>query len=262
MDVEPTLSDHPVDPVKKPSARLTGQRWLLPVWAVVGFAVPYLSVSFQRKMVMGLHVALALLAAQGCAVVAVWLQRLGWRDRQIGALLTGLVVLTALSNVRYPIRDVGHAAVNQASTGIHPVFWPDSDYAAMRWLGDATDERSVFLSSTIIGCMIPAVAGRAVYAGHWGETPDFRSRFNEVWSFFRWDWSSQARAAYLRSRGITHVYFGQLERNIRRIPDPRQPAAPLPPPLDLSRETYLQRVYPPPGAPDPGPDGVVIFQVR
>jgi hypothetical protein len=242
--------------------------WLLPVWAVVGFAVPYLPVSFQRKMVMGLHVPLALLAAQGCALLAGVLRRWCWRDRAIGAVLTGLVVLTSLSNVRYPIRDLGHAMVNQASTGIHPVFWPDTEYAAMRWLGRATDERSVVLSSTITGCMIPAVAGRAVYAGHWGETPDFTGRFNEVWAFFRWDWPSSTRAAFLRARGITHVYLGVMERNLRRLPDPRAPNAPLPPPLDLSREPYLQRVYPPPapprsgGLPKPGPDAVIVYAVR
>lgn len=252
----------PVNPVKNSRSFVKDQRWLLPVWAVVGFAVPYLPASFQRKMVMGLHVPLALLASYGCALLAGALRQAGWSARPIGALLTALVALTSLSNVRYPIRDVSEAMVNQASTGLHPVFWPDTEHEAMRWLGDTTSERSVTLSSTITGCMIPAVAGRAVYAGHWGETPDFRNRFAEVWSFFRWDWSPAARAAYLRSRGITHVYLGQLERIIRRIPDPRRPGAPLPPPLDLSREPYLKRVYPAPGAPDPGPEGVVIYEVQ
>src|SRR5262249_62262 len=133
--------DH-VDPVKKRPVDSHSQVWFLPVWAVVGFAVPYLPVSFQRKMVMGLHVPLALLASHGCTLLAGAVGRWSWGDRPIAAVLAGLVALTSLSNMRYPIRDLGHAMVNQASTGIHPVFWPDTEYAAMNWLGRAIDERS------------------------------------------------------------------------------------------------------------------------
>jgi hypothetical protein len=245
---------------------------LLPVWSVVGFVVPYLPVAFQRKMVMGLHIPLALLAAQGAVRL---MERLVRREppTEAGAkpvraarfrpgaiLLFGLVLLTALSNVRYPIRDVNKAVLNQASTGIHPVFWADSEYAAMRWLTDHVPESAVVLSSTVIGSMIPAVAGRAVYAGHWGETPRFTERFQEVYTFYRLAWPSAEREAFLRSRGITHVYLGPWEQNLRRVRNDRYPAPPTP--LDLSRESYLRRVYPAHGQPEPGPEGVRIYELR
>jgi hypothetical protein len=225
--------------------------------------VPYLPVSFQRKMVMGLHVPIALLAAIG----VVWLADrraapTGKRGRARELALAGILLLLSLSNIRYVVRDWNRAVVNQASTGLHPVFWSDQELAAMRWLQTALSRQAVVLSSTITGCMIPAVAGRAVYAGHWGETPEFKARFNEVWSFFRRDWPSAQRLAFLRARGITHVYLGPWERNLRILPDPRFPDAPAPPPLDLSREPYLTRVYPAPGAPDPGPEGVMVYAVE
>jgi hypothetical protein len=240
----------------------SGPALLLAVWSVVGFAVPYLPVSFQRKMVMGLHLPLALLAAFG----AVWLV-----DRHLGGarkhgrvqqgVLVALLILLSLTSPRWIARDWNKAAVNQASTGLHPVFWPDTEIAAIAWLRQGVGRRGVVLSSTITGSMIPAIAGRAVYVGHWGETPDFTARFNEAWRFFRLDWPTELRLAFLRERGITHVYVGQWERNIRLAPDPRTPGAPAPPPLDLSREPYLTRVYPAPGQPDPGPEGVVIYAV-
>lgn len=232
---------------------------LLLVWAVVGFAVPYLPVSFQRKMVMGLHVPLALLATWGAWILAGRLRSHG--ERMVTAAMGGLLLVTALTSPRWIARDLSRAVLNQASTGIHPVFWPDRELEAMRWLRHGIDRRAVLLSSTVTGCMIPAVAGRAVYAGHWGETPRFTERFREVWSFFRLDWPSREREAFLRRRGITHLYVGLLERNLRLAPDPRYPAAPVPPPLDFSREPYLRRVYPPPDQPEPGPEGVAVYEV-
>jgi arabinosyltransferase C len=240
------------------------------VWSVVGFAVPYLPVSFQRKMVMGLHFPLALLAAEG-AMALVSRFAAGKLDtkpdgtktpaRRISmqsAILFLLVAFTSGSNVRYVIRDVEKAVQNQASTGIHPVFWPDREYAAMRWMAANTPDRSVVLASTAIGSVIPAIAGRTVYAGHWGETPRFAEKFQEIYAFYRLDWPPAQRERFLRQRGITHVYVGSWEQNIRRVTDARLPAPPGP--LDLSREPYLTRIYPAPGAPDP--DGVVIYALK
>ncbi len=236
---------------------------LLAVWSVVGFAVPYLPVSFQRKMVMGLHVPLALLAAAGAVgLVDHCFGGAGKRGRAQEWVLAALLAVLSLSNARWVVRDWSKAVVNEASTGTPPglLARPGADRDALAAGGRRSGRGHSLLDDH--GLMIPAVAGRAVYAGHWGETPDFTERFREVWTFFRLDWPPAQRLAFLRSRGITHVYVGQWERNIRLAPDPRNPGVLASPPLDLSHEPYLARVYPAPGEPEPGPEGVVVYAVR
>src|SRR5207248_10882570 len=71
---------------------------LLPVWVVAGFAIAYLPVPFQRKLVMGLHFPLALLAGLGIAGLA---RLLSPRLLVRRALATALVAITALTSVRF-----------------------------------------------------------------------------------------------------------------------------------------------------------------
>jgi hypothetical protein len=54
-----------------------GQRSLPILWSVVGLVLPYVPFSFQRKLVMGLHLPLAFLAAVGAVALARWVTSRG-----------------------------------------------------------------------------------------------------------------------------------------------------------------------------------------
>jgi hypothetical protein len=228
-----------------PTAGSDGQepdlRRLQPIaWVVVGLAIAYLPVAFQRKLIMGYHLPLGLLA--GIAVA--WLAgRTSGAGSSVRKLLTaGLVIaFLALSNIRYPIRDLQLAfSANVTSTGVHPAYWDDSDFHAFAWMHDHTPPSAVLLTLPTSGVFAPAYSGRTVYAGHWGETPGFDEKFKEVAKFYTGEWASEQRRQFLTSRGITHVlYFSSASF----IPTTRPLAAePFLHPVFSDRDTVLYEV--------------------
>jgi hypothetical protein len=177
------------------------------VWTVVGLAVAYLPTAFQRKLAEGLHLPVALLAALG----AVWLgARLAGRTKQAWMLPALLLLLTIPSNVRFVARDWNHAInLNRGSTGLHLVFWPKQELEAMRRLHDWVPAPALIQAVPWPSCLIPAMSGRRVWAGHWGETPDFGHKAGAVLHFFDPNTSSDWRRQFLATTGITHIFLGE-----------------------------------------------------
>lgn len=184
---------------------------LLVVWPLAALAAAYLPVAFQRKLVMGIHLPLALLAgvaiAAGARSVAARMPRAApW----VAAL--GVLVL-APSNLRYLERDIRLALrENRTTTYFHPAYWPQSELAAFRWLGEHSGRDAVLFGYPLSLVLAPAYSGRTVYAGHWGETPQFPARVREAEAFFGGAWDERARAEFLRRHRITHVYIGAREQ--------------------------------------------------
>lgn len=216
-------------------------RWLLPiVWALIGLPLAYLPFAFQRKLIMGYHLPLALLAGFALA----WLARkVSTRDssRRAAMVVAALGVgVLSISNVRYLVRDIRLARMeNITSTGAHHAYWPEGDLRAFEWLRDHTAPDATLLTWPMNGVFAPAYSGRKVYAGHWGETPRYEERLKEVFAFYWGLWSSDERLQFLRRFGITHVVESPIEREWldiwgRKAPVPRRP---------LSAEPYLQPVF-------------------
>jgi hypothetical protein len=183
--------------------------WLLPVaWVVAGLAAAYLPFAFQRKMIMGVHLPLALLAGLAVAEAALWLAPRARLRPAVVALL--LVLLLSISSLRYLERDVRLAlGEGRTSTGLHPVHWPRDLLAAYAQFGRETPSDAALLTWPTTGVLAPAYSGRRVYAGHWGETPRFGDRFAEVRAFYR---GGESRERFLREREITHILLGPVER--------------------------------------------------
>lgn len=195
--------------------------WLPVIWAVVGLAVPYLPVSFQRKMVMGLHLPIALLAGIGLAHLAQMASARATKQAvhraRAGVALAG-VALTTPTNVLVISHQLAQAVgQNVSTTQLHPVFWPETEFAALRWADEHLEGDPVLQALTVSAVLIPPFTGNRVWAGHWSETPGFylspeNSKMGEVNRFFtRWMPPAE-RERWLRQRGITHVLFGPRER--------------------------------------------------
>ncbi|MBI3910641.1 MAG: hypothetical protein HY320_06880 [Armatimonadetes bacterium] len=211
---------------------------LLVVWLAVGSAVPYIPVAFQRKLVQGLHFPLALWAGLGLGLLLDRRRAPANKPcagRESARALAALcLAVMALTSVRFMARDVIAATEqNLSSTGVHPVYWPAEELRVMRWMSNHLPRDAVIWCLPVSGALIPAVAGRTVYAGHWGETPDFPEKMREAIAAFSGRTPTTLLRDYLRSRGITHIYTGLLERS------------PLPgtPGLDLSRLPFLRVVH-------------------
>jgi arabinosyltransferase C len=226
-------------PLRSAEDRAPDLRCLLPVvWGVLGLAIAYLPVPFQRKLVMGYHLPLGLLSG----VAIAWLAGRVTAAPRLRVAAAGLVVaVLSLSNVRYPIRDVQLAlTANVTSTGAHPAYWDDADIHAFTWLHDHTPPSAVLFTLPTNGVFAPAYSGRTVYAGHWGETPGFDQKFREALHFYSGEWSSEERREFLRSRGITHVLQFALAR---AIPNSRPLASePFLHPVFTERDTVLYEV--------------------
>jgi hypothetical protein len=198
------------------------------VWAVVGLAVAYLPVPFQRKLVEGLHLPIALLAAFGAVALA---ERLapGRRAAQ-GLVLLLALLLTVPTNFRFIARDWTMAVEqNTGSTLLHRVFWPREDMEALARLDDWLPGSSVVQALPWTSCLIPSMSGRRVWCGHWGETPGFRRKFGETHRFFEQKTPSDWRRQFLARTGITHIFAGTTERALASD--------------SLAREPFLRAVH-------------------
>jgi len=214
------------------------RRLLPPVWAVAGLAIAYVPVAFQRKLVMGEHIPLALLAGIAVAELCRLGTRMVGREWALRPIAGALIGMLAISNVRYLVRDVQLAlSSGVTSTGMHPVYWDATVIHAYEWLGQHSPPDALLLTFASNGVMAPAYSGRTVYAGHWAETPYFQQRLRESRDFYRGD--SATRRALLERHGITYVLESPIESSLESgdaLPG-TLPVAPL------GRELFLRLVF-------------------
>jgi hypothetical protein len=197
---------------------------LLAVWAVVNMAVTYLPLAFQRKLLMGEHLPVAILAGLGIAHVLRPLGRRAWT--------AGIVVATmllGLTNVSFMWRDVSNFLRNRGQSLIHRPYMYDGEVATVEWLAAHTPrgttiqplpwivetaDRKVAFFDTTLACFTPGLTGRPVNAGHWGETPDFASTMGQ-WVRFQLPWvSDEWREDLLRRTGVRYIVFTQMHDEI------------------------------------------------
>ncbi|MCC6445523.1 MAG: hypothetical protein IT210_18960 [Armatimonadetes bacterium] len=227
-----TPGDHPA----------TSDSFLLAAWGVAGFAVPYLPFAFQRKMLMGLHIPLCILAAFALAALLHGLKR---RD----AILYALVALTASTNIFSLRRDILNIASNQTNTGIHRAFLSADEVEAMDWLEANTSRNDTVLSLPMIGVYIPAYAGNRVYVGHWGETADFSGKFNQVLRLLGQNTPDAERRAFMRRNHIAYLFhYNALPEMLPALTQGREQA------FDPASLNYLEPAY--------RNEGVTVFRVR
>ncbi|MBI5832934.1 MAG: hypothetical protein HZB16_11605 [Armatimonadetes bacterium] len=242
--------------------RLEAGRFLC-YWAVLHFACIYLPATlfpFQRKMIEGFHLPLALLATLGVRQTARWLahgvawqatapqmrkygrawpvladmaaRRLAWQKPLTTLILAALMpsnllfVLSTLDNVRTNNQE-------KISVLMPPFSLPQTDLAALAWLKRNSERDSVVLCMPLVGNYVPALIGRTVYVGHWAETINYGTKLNEFAAFMKGDGSADDKTAWLRENRIAYLFMGTYET---AWTDGQHPQLPV-----------LERVYPPEG---------------
>lgn len=179
---------------------------VLVVWSIVGFALPYLPVAQQRKLVMGLHIPLAILAT---VVVAAVVRRAGPRVSGLAAVL--IIAALVPSNLYFMTRDIRYLGNMTTAPEFSPYISKD-EVKAMRWLRDNTSPNDVVLTFPNIALFTPAMSGNRVYYGHWSETPDYRDRLTGWLAFMSDGTPDEWRRAYLKQSEASYiVYFSRPE---------------------------------------------------
>jgi hypothetical protein len=189
-------------------------RRLLGTWAVVGLLLAYAPVDFQRKLLMGTHIPLCLLAG---AALASLTARLSGDFPKI-ALGFG-ILLTVPSNVLFLLRDIDRLSANVGSTAYRP-YLTVGERDALNWLRqngkrgdgvlvspDMTSHRRFpgFPLEPYLAVYVPASAGLPIYVGHWSETPRYGRRLDEMRQFFLQSGDEAARAQFLQENRIRYV---------------------------------------------------------
>lgn len=218
---------------------------LIVVWAAANLGVAYLPFSFQRKLLMGAHIPVALPAG-----VAFHTMMRGLNGRRWTAAMALVVIVLALTNIRFMLRDRGglrHGGETVRAfmlTGERTaVEWlrqnaaPGAVIQPLPWIAQSADGRMGFVDTTV-ACFVPGLTGRPVDAGHWGETPDFGRAMGRWLRFMLPDTPDQWRRELLRNSGASYVIFSQKRaETLDEAVAPIVRASPV-----VSGASYLRRI--------------------
>ena len=211
-----------------------GNDWarLLALWLVLGGALVYAPIPFQRKLIEGLHVPVCLLAI--FALAPLWERR----PRQAALMATLLIVLALPSNVffaRRAMRDLTENNRRYLVNLMPPLYLTADQRAALRALDEPGGRREVLLGNSLLSNYAPSLSAGRVYFGHWSETPGFAHKIGEYSWFLRASTSDVPRESFARARGITYVLRDQ-GLDARYLPAGEEA-------FDASRSPWLERVF-------------------
>ncbi len=201
------------------------------LWAIIGLAVihvPVTLVSFQRKMIEGLHLPLCFLAA-----VAIWGGRGASQATNDGTNRRGrsltlsnvLIIATALSNLAFLHLCFGHLIDNnQSRAGVFmpPYYLRKEEVAAFDWLDQQPDDDRAVLCLPYLGAHIPGRSGRRVFIGHWAETLRFGDKLNQARQYFQTRMSNDEALQLFEDHHLGYVLYGSYERAL--FPDWHPPS--------------------------------------
>lgn len=174
---------------------------LLVVWGIVGFAIPYIPVAQQRKLVMGLHIPLAILAV---VAIAALVKRVGPRYANIVVIV--LVAAMLPSTLFRMGEDIKNLANNTTAPEFRP-FMTANELDAIQWLKIHSKPEDAVLTFYETALFIPAVSGNRVYYGHWSETPDYIDKRNAWITFVNAATPDAWRRDFLKSTGARYIIY-------------------------------------------------------
>jgi hypothetical protein len=177
---------------------------LLLVWIIVTLPMLYMPFPLQRRLSLGLHVPIGILAAAGLTELV----RSKWPRR-------ALIGVTLLTSLFIELALFGGAAVRDSR-----IYLTTNEAAALNWLQANVPQDTVVLASPEMGGFIPAFAGQRVVYGHPFETVDAQRREQEVRDFFA---GKIDQIQMLRDNQVAYVFSGPREQKLGAINTARLP---------------------------------------
>lgn len=143
---------------------------LMGAWLILVFALLYIPnpVNIQRRLIDGLYLPVAMLAASGIAVLA---KKMKPRARR--RLVFSAVAVSSVSSLLVLAIAFGFVASQE------PIIYIDrAEVDGIKWLGDhrGAGRPPGVLSDPLTGLYIPEMAGDRVFVGHYSETTDYLAR--------------------------------------------------------------------------------------
>lgn len=190
----------------------------LTLWMVVNLGLAFAPVAFQRRLIMGAHIPIAILA--GGWLAAKLSANAGWRRT---AALSAALLLLGASNIAF--QHQRHHAYYERASGRYFRFhiragerkalaWieqhapADAAVQPLPWIGFKDDGAYYMLDLTLAG-LAPSLTGRAVHAGGWWMTPRGMERLADWVRFQLPETPGEWRRELLRDSGVRYVVFSQ-----------------------------------------------------
>jgi len=217
---------------------------LLMVWVAMVFLMLYLPnpVNIQRRLIDGIYLPVAILAAAGLEEV------IARRGRRPGGFLRAAGPLTVLAvGLSVLMSTLVFAAGMIAAAGREPIIYLDrGEVAAIDWLSSSRlpGLAPAVLSHPQTGLFIPARSGDRVYVGHYSETIDYLHKGKVALQAYG-DGPAEV-IALARDVGADYVFYGPLE--LALSPAGARPA------VAAGATGGVEEVY--------GRDGVFIYRLR
>ena len=185
--------------------RLTPEQWTLALWVLLVFLLLYLPnpVNIQRRLIDGIYLPVAILAALGIEVLANRLRTRRGRARLAlyavsASLFSSLLVLTI--------------GVSGALTGQDFLYIDRAEIQALDWMAARRGAglAPAALSHPDTGLHIPEFSGFRVYAGHYSETLDSVTRARRARDVVRA--GGEGLPGFMRQEGVSYLFIGPRER--------------------------------------------------
>ena len=170
-------------------------------WVFITAAMIYAPVGFQRKMVEGVHVPVAILATVGLSVL--------WKTRK--RLAIGVLALLPVFSILSVYKDM--KAIGDR-TNRHFFFIDRDEYEAISWLGRHTTDKDTILANIDYGNLLPGLVARKTYIGHSIQTINLSDKIELVNSFLLEEDAFLAES-FLSSEKITYIFLGKNDAMVR-----------------------------------------------
>ena len=173
------------------------------VWPPLVTALLYLpnAANIQRRLLDAVYVPVGILAAVGFRALVRRLPR--GRARRLQALIVATCCVSSAIVLAIALRF--------ASGAFPEAYVPNDAWNAMHWLSSHHQPNDRALSSPQSGQLLPAYAGVQVYVGHYSETLDYFRKTRNVQAVLQPGTSATIVQSFLRSNGITLVFWGPSE---------------------------------------------------
>ncbi len=185
--------------------------WLLPLsWLIALMIAIHLPVSFQRKMIEGLHVVLCLLAAVAWER---WTQRFNEIRHRLA--LAALVFLTVPSQGAFLALNgywMVHNNLLPERRLMPTYFLSETHLQLMGWLRENAEKDDAVLCHPMLGNYLPVLTGRKVFVGHWAETLNFRQKLSQAMAVWEGRLPPEEAQAFFQRHRLRYALETDFER--------------------------------------------------
>jgi len=189
-------------------------------WFLIQFLLIYSPVAFQRRLLEGFQIVLALIVLALLATFGVfYLKDLVCQkpifQKYFKEVFSNKIFLAYLSFILFFFSNFS-IIVNDLTLYLENydgMYLKKEAQEAMFWIRENTEEESIILSSLETGNLIPAFSIRQVYLGHGHQTAQFGRKASETERFFQKN-NDDGKIAFLKENKIDYLFLGPKEKEL------------------------------------------------